>query len=54
VALKFGGGQATVSLTIGGTPSKCARDGLLGMDALRECRLVLGQSSFGWSCRPRF
>jgi len=54
VALRLGGGGATVSLTIGGTPPTCGADGLLGMDALRECRLVLGESAFALSCRPAF
>jgi hypothetical protein len=54
VALKFGGGEGTVSFTIGGAPSSCGTDGLLGMDALRGCRMVLGQSTFAWSCRPAF
>jgi hypothetical protein len=52
VTLQFGGGEATVSLTIGGAASACAPDGLLGMDALRQCRLVLGESTFAWYCQP--
>jgi hypothetical protein len=52
VALRFGGGEALVSLTIGGAPPTCGADGLLGMDALRLCRLVMGESTFAWSCRP--
>jgi hypothetical protein len=53
VALQFAGSGAEVSLTIGGAPTACGGDGLLGMDALRECHLVLGESAFAWSCRPR-
>jgi hypothetical protein len=52
VALRFGGGEALVSLSIGGAPPTCGADGLLGMDALRLCRLVLGESTFAWSCHP--
>jgi hypothetical protein len=52
VALKFGGSGATVALTIAGSPPSCGADGLLGMDALRGCRLVLGESAFAWTCRP--
>lgn len=52
VPLRFGGGGAAVSVTVGGHGSNCAPDGLLGMDALRQCRLVLGHSSFAWACRP--
>ena len=39
VQLHFGGGKASVSL-FGGAPPTCGGDGLLGMDALRECRLI--------------
>jgi hypothetical protein len=47
------GMMATVDLVIGTAPGNCGPDGLLGMDALRRCIMVLGESSFGWSCTPR-
>ncbi len=50
VPLELGGGQAKVELSIGGEKTLCGRDGLIGMDALRQCRLVLGGSTFAWSC----
>lgn len=53
VALEFGGSGTTVALVIGASASTCGAGGLLGMDALRGCRLVLGESAFSWSCRPR-
>lgn len=50
VGLRFGGAESTLTLTIGGNASACGSSGLLGMDVLRQCRLILGASTFAWSC----
>jgi predicted aspartyl protease len=34
----------------GATGVSCGMDGLLGMDALRGCTLVLGKTTMAWSC----
>ena len=40
-----------VDLVIGKSPGpSCGPDGLLGMDALRQCLLVLGETGFGMTC----
>lgn len=39
-----------ITLTLGGTTDGCGPDGLLGMDALRGCTLVLGDKTFAWTC----
>src|SRR5581483_5743528 len=46
-----GGASATLPLMIGRAAPSCGADGLLGMDALRRCVLVLGESSFAIDCR---
>jgi predicted aspartyl protease len=46
-----GGTASTIPVTIGGSASSCGPDGLIGMDALRRCVLVLGGSAFAWSCQ---
>jgi len=53
VELQLGRGRAKVSLALGATAPTCGSDGQLGMDALRQCRLVLGESTFAWSCRSK-
>jgi hypothetical protein len=51
VPLKFGGGEATVTMAMGGaTVSTCGPGGTLGMDVLRQCRLVMGGGTLGWLC----
>jgi hypothetical protein len=45
----FPNSRATINLTIGGAAPGCGSDGLLGMDALRQCVLVLGDT-FAWFC----
>ena len=51
VEIRRAGASAVVDLTIGKSPGpSCGPDGLLGMDALHECLLVLGESAFGMAC----
>jgi hypothetical protein len=50
VAIELGGAKAIVPISIGGSAPSCGTDGLLGIDALRRCVLVLGQSSFAFTC----
>jgi hypothetical protein len=50
VKLEYGGTASTLAVTIGGAKPPCEADGLIGMDALRRCVLVLGESAFAWSC----
>jgi hypothetical protein len=49
VRLERGSTAATINLTIGGVVS-CGADGHIGMDALRQCVLLLGHTAFAWSC----
>ena len=51
VRFERGGTASTIAVTIGGSAPSCGRDGLIGMDALRQCILVLGESAFAWSCQ---
>jgi predicted aspartyl protease len=53
VTLERGGTAATIAVTIGGSAPPCGPDGLIGMDALRRCILVLGESAFAWSCQAQ-
>jgi hypothetical protein len=49
VRVARGSTTATINLIIGGSASGCGSDGLVGMDALRQCVLVLGDT-FAWFC----
>jgi hypothetical protein len=51
VRFERGGTASTIAVTIGGSAPSCGPDGLIGMDALRQCVLVLGESAFAWSCQ---
>jgi predicted aspartyl protease len=51
VRFERGGTASTIAVTIGGSTPSCGSDGLIGMDALRQCILVLGESAFAWSCQ---
>jgi predicted aspartyl protease len=51
VRFERGGTASTIAVTIGGSAPSCGPDGLIGMDALRQCILVLGESAFAWSCQ---
>lgn len=51
VRFERGGTASSIAVTIGGAAPSCGPDGLIGMDALRHCILVLGESAFGWSCQ---
>lgn len=50
VAMERGGSSTSVAVTLGATSGSCGPDGLLGMDALKGCVLVLGESQFGITC----
>jgi hypothetical protein len=52
IALTIDGLTTNLDLTLAAVAGNCGSDGLLGMDALKHCVLVLGDSDFGWSCRP--
>jgi Aspartyl protease len=51
VRFERGGAASTIAVIIGGSTPSCGPDGLIGMDALRQCILVLGESAFAWSCQ---
>jgi hypothetical protein len=51
VTIMAGGMTTAIDLTLGTVAGTCSPDGLLGMDLLRRCVLVLGESAFAWSCK---
>lgn len=50
VQLLRGGGTVALSPSIGEVAASCDAKGVLGMDALRSCLLVLGGSKMAFSC----
>lgn len=50
VALQRGGSIVTLNASIGDVSRSCDGEGILGMDALRACLLVLGEQSIALSC----
>ena len=50
VTIVRGGAAKKVDVILGGTSAGCGADGLLGMDVLRGCTLVLGDKTMAWSC----
>jgi predicted aspartyl protease len=50
VTIVRGGAAKKADIVLGGTSAGCGADGLLGMDVLRGCTLVLGEKTMGWSC----
>jgi len=50
VTIVRGGSAKKADVVLGGTSAGCGADGLLGMDALRGCTLVLGEKTMAWSC----
>lgn len=39
-----------VDVTLGNSADSCGTDGLLGMDSLRGCTLILSDTAMAWSC----
>jgi predicted aspartyl protease len=50
VTIVRGGAAKKADVVLGGTSAGCGADGLLGMDVLRGCTLVLGEKTMAWSC----
>ena len=50
VVMQRGRATTMLDLNIGKASSSCGPDGLLGMDALRECSIVFSEASMSWSC----
>jgi hypothetical protein len=50
VVVRFAGRVMTIDLTIGGVPSTCGPDGLLGMDVLQKCAVILGRNALAEVC----
>jgi hypothetical protein len=50
VQLLRGGGTAALNPSIGEVAAPCDAKGLLGMDGLRSCLLILGDSEMAFSC----
>ena len=50
VPLVVAGTTTVVELTLAPAAGNCGAEGLLGMDVLRNCVLVLAESAFAWSC----
>ena len=48
--VEFAGAHRTLDVSIGAATSPCAPDGLLGIDALRGCAMVLGAGEVGMVC----
>jgi predicted aspartyl protease len=53
VGIERGGSTATLDLRIGTASNNCGADGLLGMDALKTCVLLLGDTGIDLSCHPK-
>ncbi len=51
--IKVAGTNRTIDLTVAAGSSNCGADGLLGMDALRGCTLVLGTKTLAMECITR-
>jgi Aspartyl protease len=51
VRVRVGGETRTIDLLLGAASPSCGRDGLLGMDLLRSCAIVLGQRESVVFCR---
>lgn len=50
VQLLRGGRLVTLNPTIGEVSERCGVQGILGMDALRSCSLILGEKEMAFSC----
>ena len=50
VQLLRGGRLVTLNPTIGEVSARCGVQGILGMDALRTCSLILGETEMAFSC----
>jgi hypothetical protein len=50
VQLLRGGRIVTLNPSIGEVSERCGVQGLLGMDALRSCSLILGEKEMAFSC----
>ena len=50
VQLLRGGQIVTLNPFIGAVSERCDVQGILGMDALRTCALILGQKEMAFSC----
>jgi predicted aspartyl protease len=50
VTIVRGGAAKKADVILGGVSGGCGADGLLGMDVLRGCTLVLGEKTMAWSC----
>ena len=53
VPVKVGGLEQVTDVAIGGGPSGCGGDGLLGIDILRQCRLTLSAAAGRVECGAR-
>jgi Aspartyl protease len=52
LSIDFGGGEREMAFTVGAPHGGCGADGLLGMDALRNCALALSDRGVGLTCEP--
>ena len=52
VAVMRGGATATLDLRVGSGTNRCGPDGLLGLDALKRCVVILGELRIGLTCGP--
>jgi Aspartyl protease len=50
VQLRRGGGIVTLNPSVGEVSERCGVHGILGMDALRSCLLILGEKEMAFSC----
>lgn len=53
IALDFGGGRRTLSISLGPDAGGCGAQGRLGMDALKGCSWIFARAAVAMSCSRR-
>jgi len=50
VTIEMGSMKKRIDVSIGGDPGECGADGILGINALEDCALVMDASGVAYSC----